>query len=112
MKRREFSLYDIEQFLRDAGAERVNEKAIISLEKELEDTVKELVDEASVYADYAGRSRLINVADIELAGRNGDGRPSLKARARRARPQPQRLATNRIRLQRISRLVEAKMLEQ
>jgi len=76
---REFSLYDIEQFLREAGAERVNERAVLSLEKELEDTVKELLAEASVYANYAGRKRLIKRSDIVLLHRNRNG---LKARRR------------------------------
>ncbi len=70
MGNREFSLYDIEQFLREAGAEKVNERAVISLEKELEDTVKELVAEASVYANYAGRKRLIKRSDIVMLHRN------------------------------------------
>lgn len=65
--KRVFSLYDIEQFLKDAGAERVKEKAVVSLAQELEDTVKELVDDAQVYANYAGRTKLIKSSDIELA---------------------------------------------
>ncbi len=64
---RAFSLYDIEQFLRDAGAEKVSEKAVLSLEEELANTVKELVGEAQVYANYAGRSTLIKKSDIKLA---------------------------------------------
>ena len=67
VKRRGFSLYDIEEYLKEAGAERVNEKAVMSLERELQDTVNELVEEASVYANYAGRKRLIKSADIVLA---------------------------------------------
>ena len=35
MSDREFSLYDIEQFLREAGAEKVTEDAVLNLEKEL-----------------------------------------------------------------------------
>lgn len=66
MKQRGFSLYDIEQFLRDAGAERINERALMSFEKELEETVNELLGEATVYANYAGRKRLIKHADISL----------------------------------------------
>jgi histone H3/H4 len=62
-------MYDIEQFLKEAGAERVNEKAMVSLERELQDTVNGLVDQASVYANYAGRSKLINLSDITLAKR-------------------------------------------
>ena len=61
-------MYDVEQFLREAGAERINEKAIISLERELEDTVNELVEEATLYANYAGRKKMINTEDIALAG--------------------------------------------
>ncbi|MGI0134119.1 MAG: hypothetical protein ACREBW_04090 [Candidatus Micrarchaeaceae archaeon] len=67
MKRRGFSLYDIEEYLKEAGAERVNEKAVMSLERELQETVDELVEEAAVYANYAGRKRLVKRADIELA---------------------------------------------
>lgn len=66
MQQKRFSLYDIEQFLRDAGAERVNEKAVQSFEEELESTVKELVDEAEVYAKYAGRERLVTNSDISM----------------------------------------------
>ena len=71
-KRRGFSLYDIEQFLREAGAERVNEKAVISMERELQETVRELVEDASIYASYAGRSKLIKHTDVILAA-NGKG---------------------------------------
>ena len=62
-------MYDIEQFLREAGAERINEKAVISLERELQDTVNELVYDASMYANYAGRRKLIKISDIKLAER-------------------------------------------
>ena len=65
-KKRGFSLYDIEDYLREAGAERVHEKALISFEKELEETVEELINEASVYANHAGRKRVIKYSDIEL----------------------------------------------
>ena len=66
MKKRAFSLYDMEQFLKDAGAEKVHEKAIISLERELQDTVNTLLEEAYVYANYAGRRCVINASDIAL----------------------------------------------
>lgn len=79
--KRVFSLYDIEQFLRDAGAERVNEKAVISLERELQDTVNELVDEASVYANYAGRKKVINASDVQLAS-NGKQTRYIKYKGR------------------------------
>ena len=70
-KARGFSLYDIEQFFREAGAERVNEEAVTTLERELEDMVKELVSEAQVYANYAGRKRLVRRSDLDLAKSNG-----------------------------------------
>jgi len=66
VKQRSFSLYDIEEFLKEAGAEKINEKAVISLEQELENTVKELIGEASFYANYAGRKNLIKSSDLEL----------------------------------------------
>ncbi|MGC8651684.1 MAG: hypothetical protein ACP5UH_00310 [Candidatus Micrarchaeia archaeon] len=65
-KKRGFSLYDIEEYLKEAGAERVNEKALISFEKELEETVEDIVNGASVYANHAGRRSLIKCSDIEL----------------------------------------------
>jgi histone H3/H4 len=114
MKKREFSLYDIEQFLRDAGAERINEKAVVSLEKELEDTVRELVDGARMYASYAGREKLVKSSDIELAQHTDSGNAagkrlitnSLKQRPVRA------LSPNRAKMQRLSMQVQAQMLEQ
>ena len=36
MGERGFSLYDIEQFIREAGAEKVTEDAVMNLERELE----------------------------------------------------------------------------
>jgi histone H3/H4 len=114
MKKREFSLYDIEQFLRDAGAERVNEKAVVSLEKELEDTVRELVDGARMYASYAGREKLVKSSDVELAFSTDKGNAaskrlithSVKQRPIRA------MSPNRAKMQRLSVQVEARMLEQ
>jgi len=103
VKKRAFSLYDVEQFLREAGAERINEKAVISLEKELQDTVNELVQEASVYANYAGRKKLINISDIKLAS-NGKlskryvayrhQKPKRKLKARGIEPQKIMLVNN------------------
>jgi histone H3/H4 len=68
-KGRVFSLYDVEQFLREAGAKKINEKALVSLEQELEETAARLIDEAQMYASYAGRNLLINKADVSLASR-------------------------------------------
>ena len=61
-----FSLYEIERFLREAGAEKINEKAVLSFEKELADTVTELVNEAQIYANYAGRKKHIKDTDVEF----------------------------------------------
>ncbi len=68
-KSRGFSLYDIEQFLKEAGAEKVNERAILCLEKELHDTVNQLLEGATVCANHAGRSRVIKRSDVKLARR-------------------------------------------
>ena len=90
MKQRGFSLYDIEEFLRDAGAERINDNAVKSLEMELEDTIKEMVGAARMYANYAGRKSVIKRSDVELAGSSKAkgvvySAPALK-RARRRKP--------------------------
>jgi histone H3/H4 len=63
----------MEQFFKDAGASRVNEKAVVSLEQELNDTVKQLVAEARLYANYAGRRKTIKMSDVSLARTRGRG---------------------------------------
>jgi len=65
-RKKGFSFYDIEQFLRDAGAQKINEGAVDMFENELEETVNELIDKAKIYANYAGRKRLIKESDIIL----------------------------------------------
>lgn len=88
MTKRGFSLYDIEEFLREAGAERINERAVLSFERELKDTVTSLVEQAAIYANYAGRRQVIRGSDVELAGSRGRGRyrPAIqKMKARNAR---------------------------
>lgn len=65
-RKKGFSFYDIEQFLRDAGAQKINEGAVDMFENELEETVNELIDKAKVYANYAGRKKLIKDSDIIL----------------------------------------------
>ena len=62
-----FSYYDVEQFLKEAGAEKVNERALTSFKEELEDEVKSLLNEAEMCATYAGRKSLIKCSDIDLA---------------------------------------------
>lgn len=73
MKKRSFSSYDIEEFLREAGAEKVNEKAVESLRKELEETINGLIEDANFYAHYAGRKKLITSSDIDIAHKHKGG---------------------------------------
>lgn len=97
MARHAFSLYDIEEFLRDAGAEKVNERAVISFEEELENTLNDLLNEAEKYANYAGRRNLIKRGDVKLLNNGnatkryprirGQRTPAtLRARARTTNP--------------------------
>lgn len=67
LAKRTFSMYDVEQFLRDAGADRVNERAVVCLEKELKETADHLVELAAMYANHAGRNRIIKRSDVMLA---------------------------------------------
>lgn len=64
--RRKFSLYEIEQFIREAGAEKVTEDAVIDLEKELEKLCDTITKKAITYAGHAGRSKLIKEDDVLL----------------------------------------------
>ena len=57
MNDREFSLYDIEQFLREAGAEKVTEDAVLNLEKELAKLADKVTGKAIRYAAHAGRKK-------------------------------------------------------
>ncbi len=63
---RKFSLYDIEQFMREAGATRITEDAVVDLERELSKLAEKLTDEALDYAKHAGRKKLIKRSDILL----------------------------------------------
>ncbi len=85
-KKRVFSLYDIEEFLKDAGAERITERAIISLERELQDTVRVLINEAAFYANYAGRKRLINSSDVALVNNVGAEKMGMVRKNLKSRP--------------------------
>jgi histone H3/H4 len=67
MRKKSFSAYDIEEYLREAGAQKVNEKAVDRLRNELEITMKDIISEAHFYANYAGRKKLITSSDIEIA---------------------------------------------
>ncbi len=63
---KEYSLYEIEQFIREAGAERVTEDAVRDLEREIERLTKVLTKKAITYAEHAGRRKLIRTSDILL----------------------------------------------
>jgi histone H3/H4 len=69
---RAFSLYDMEEFLKEAGAERVTEDAVLNLERELEKLTQSVANKALRYAAHAGRRKLINKNDVMLT-RNGPG---------------------------------------
>jgi histone H3/H4 len=66
MPSRRFSLYEMEQFLREAGAEKVTEDAVLNLEMELEKLADKLTKKAKRYAEHAGRRKLIKREDIML----------------------------------------------
>lgn len=66
MSRGVLSLFDMDDFLRDAGAQRVSECASKKLRELLEDESKRIVFKAKVLARHAGRNRLTK-QDILLA---------------------------------------------
>ena len=66
MGQKEFSLYEIEQFIREAGAEKVTEDAVRDLEREIEKLADTLTKQAMTYAGHAGRKKLIKTADVML----------------------------------------------
>lgn len=63
---RRFSLYEIEQFIREAGAERVTEDAVRDLEHQIEKITDSIAKNAIKYANHAGRKKLIKREDILL----------------------------------------------
>lgn len=66
MGQKEFSLYEIEQFIREAGAEKVTEDAVRDLERELERLANSITKKAITYAEHAGRKKLIRTSDVLL----------------------------------------------
>ncbi len=66
MGQKEFILYEIEQFIREAGAEKVTEDAVRDLEREIEKLADTLTKKAMTYAGHAGRKKLIRTADFRL----------------------------------------------
>lgn len=83
MSAREFSLYDVEQFLREAGAEKVTEEAVLNLERELSKLANKVTHKAVRYAAHAGRTKLIKREDILLTRPNG---PHVYSRPANLRP--------------------------
>ncbi len=67
---RAFSLYDVEQFIREAGAERVGEDAVVDLERELEKLTEVMTKKLRLYAEHAGRSKVIRKDDVLLLRRS------------------------------------------
>ena len=66
VEKRVFSLYEIEQFIREAGAEKVTEDAVRDLEKEIERLANSITKKAIRYAGHAGRTKLIRTSDVLL----------------------------------------------
>ncbi len=52
--------------MRDAGAQKITEEAVVDLEREISKLAEKLTDEAVGYARHAGRSKLIKKSDILL----------------------------------------------
>ncbi|MEM3781805.1 MAG: NFYB/HAP3 family transcription factor subunit [Candidatus Micrarchaeaceae archaeon] len=75
MGERAYSLYDIERFIREAGAEKVTEDAVLNLEKELEKLTELVTERAKAYARHAGRNTLIRKSDVLLANQKYQRRP-------------------------------------
>jgi DNA-binding protein len=62
----ELPRWEVERFLREAGADRVSESATAKLVEVLEDEAKEILHRAGIYARYA-RRKVVRPEDIELA---------------------------------------------
>lgn len=92
----------MEEFLKEAGAERVTEDAVVDLEKELVKLTESLANKAIRYAAHAGRRKLINKNDVLLTRSDvitGRVRPAAYARPRmlvRRRPGAVRTAQVRV----------------
>lgn len=95
MAKRTFSMYDVEQFIREAGAEKVNERAVVCLERELKETADHLVELAATYANHAGRTTVIRRSDVVLAnGIRPRRHPRLRKHARRIKGRTMLLRPN------------------
>jgi histone H3/H4 len=83
LQKREFSFYDIELFLREAGAKRIDERTMSRFERQMEEDLTQLLEEAKVYANHAGRSTVIKTSDINLIGGKRKGRFLISKRVKR-----------------------------
>ena len=68
MGRKVFSLFELDDFLRMAGAQRVDERASAKLGELLEDNGMALLHRAKLLARHAGR-RQLRKSDVMLAAR-------------------------------------------
>jgi histone H3/H4 len=71
VEKRVFSLYEIEQFIKEAGAEKVTEDAVRDLEREIEKLANTITKKAIRYAEHAGRTKLIRTSDVLLTKEMG-----------------------------------------
>jgi histone H3/H4 len=67
MNSKTFSLYELDLFLREAGAERVTEEAVLALDRELSKLAETIAESSIKYANHAGRSKLIRKEDVLLS---------------------------------------------
>lgn len=63
-----FSLFEMDDFIRKAGAQRIDERASKKLREKLEDTGVEVIIRAKILARHAGR-REITKRDVLLAAK-------------------------------------------
>jgi histone H3/H4 len=63
--KKSFSLYEMEQFIREAGAEKVTEDAVLRLEVEIEKLAEQMTERSRMYAQHAGR-KTIKADDVRL----------------------------------------------
>ena len=64
----------------------MKENAVVSLEQELNDTVRQLVEDAQLYANYAGRKRMIKRSDIAFADQRKGSRRYVPVRRKGVMP--------------------------
>ena len=63
-----FSLFDMDSFLRSAGADRVDEAASKKLDEVLEDSANDVLFRARILARHAGRKKITR-SDVLLAAK-------------------------------------------